>query len=78
MSAKRLTAGWSPWTWLVLYVLLVYASSPFALALARALGASAAGRVLLTVVPLLAVVALVSSQSGLGRVAGVESRSPHG
>lgn len=60
------TARRSPWTWLVLYVLLVYASSPFTPALARGLEASASGRVVLVVVPLLAVVALVPIAVRLG------------
>ena len=51
----------------MLYVLLVYASSPFTPALAQALEANASGRVLLTVVPLLAVVAVVPVAVRLGR-----------
>jgi len=51
--------GWSPWTWLVLYVTVVYLSSPFTPAVAEALEASPTGRALLTVIPLLAVAALV-------------------
>ena len=57
----------SPWTWLVLYVALVYASSPFTPALVQALKANASGRALLTVVPLLAVVALVPIAVRLGQ-----------
>lgn len=51
----------------MLYVLLVYASSPFTPALVRALGASASGLVVLTVVPLLALVALVPLAVRLGQ-----------
>jgi len=61
-----LTTRRSPWAWLVLYVSLVYASSPFTPALALALEANASGRVLLTVVPLLAVVAVVPVAVRLG------------
>ena len=60
MRAKSdISARRPPWTWLVLYVSVLYASAPFTPALAEALEASVSGRVLLAAVALMAVAALV-------------------
>jgi hypothetical protein len=40
-SGGETTAGWRPWVWLAVYVVLVYAGAPFTPALAAALDASA-------------------------------------
>ena len=55
----EVAAGWRPWVWLAVYVVLVYAGVPFTPALAAALGASAWNRGAVDVLVLAAAVALV-------------------
>lgn len=40
-SREKASSGWRPWIWLGLYVIAVYATTPFTLTLVRTLGANA-------------------------------------